>query len=373
MTVVCDQEKSSPLERDLRYVKGVGPQRSELLNRLGILTVDDLLHTYPRRYEDRRFPVTVSAAQSGAKHLLIGTIRSSRVTRRRGARSFLRVDFLASSGAFSAVWFASDYLEKTFVPGIRVALFGRVEKRGSLLQMIHPDYELLLDEDRRRIHTGRMVPFYSLTQDLSQRSMRNVQYQLLTQVLDEVRDPLPPAIRAARRLENRKFALKEIHFPSSPESLAGATRRLVFDEFFFIQMLLAQKKASAGRRRRIGAPGSFAPLWTEFRQLLPFVPTDDQDTAAAEIARDLESGRPMRRLLQGDVGSGKTTVAAFLIYAAIRSGAQAAMMVPTEILAHQHYLTLSRLFSSAGVEVGLLSQGQTEKSRQAVIRDLAEG
>ena len=371
MGKTLEQEKKDKLAHDLQYVKGVGPQRFRLLGRLGVQTIEELLHYYPRRYEDRSQRVEISQAPDEEKCLIVGTVESVRLIRVRRGPSILRVAVSDGTGECHGMWFNSQYLEKAFASGEEISFYGKAHRKGKVLQMSHPEYERIREPDGRRVHTRRIVPIYSLTQDLTQRSLRNLQYQLLVDVLPDVEDPLPTGVRKHHELENRRFCLKEIHFPSSVENLDKAYQRLVFDEFLATQIALFVKKRSA--QTQSAAYRDKAVSFNEFKALLPFEPTDDQKKVSEEIAEDLKAGCPMRRLLQGEVGSGKTTVAAFALWATTEAGFQGAIMVPTEILAQQHYFTLSRLLSPAGISVGLLTQGQSEEERTKTLEDLKEG
>lgn len=386
-----NQAKKNPLLEPLRFVKGVGPKRLVELERLGIESVQDLLFHFPRRYEDRMLPKTPESAgspnaagshaksavstEAGAaeKGLFEGRVGRVRLIRTGHGPTILRLEMQSQAGPVAALWFRSDYLLETFKGVGRIALFGRFERRSGEMQLIHPDYEILGDgSETRRVHTGRIVPFYSATGELTPRVLRTIEYQLLTDALPHIEDPIPAATRAELEIENRRFALKSIHFPSTEEDLARAYRRLVFDEFFFIQLLLKIR-----RHRRASAPSAKistgADTVAAFRKLLPFEMTAAQEGAIRAVAADLAAPARMKRLLQGDVGSGKTTVAAFALFAAARAGRQGAILAPTEILAQQHFMTLSRLFLSAGVRTGLLSRGVSAAERAQTLVDLGQG
>jgi len=371
MSATSDQAKKSKISQNLQYVKGVGPQRHRLLQRLGVGTIEELMYFFPRRYEDRSQIVQIQAAREGEKNLVAGEIQHVKLIRTRRGPTILRVVISDGTAECHGLWFNVAYMEKNFQAGQHVVFYGKADRKKGVVHIHYPDYESVA-ADGRKIHTRRIVPFYSLTQELSQRVLRSLQYQLLVDGLLEVDDPLPTRIRDHHGLENRRFALKEIHFPSSIQSLEKAYRRLVFDEFLATQITLAFKKRKAQKPSGSGYAIT-SRSFEDFNKLLPFKPTADQARVAQEIVADLCSDRPMQRLLQGDVGSGKTTLAAFALYATIRAGFQGALMVPTEILAQQHYLTLSRLLSPAGISVSLLTQGQSAEEKEGIIEGLRDG
>ena len=316
MSAPSDQDKKSKISQNLQYVKGVGPQRYRLLQRLGVSTVEELMYFFPRRYEDRSQIVQIQAAREGEKNLVEGEIQRVKLIRTRRGPTILRVVISDGTAECHGLWFNVAYMEKNFQAGQHVVFYGKADRKKGVVQIHYPDYESVA-ADGRKIHTRRIVPFYSLTQELSQRVLRSLQYQLLVDGLLEVDDPLPTHIRDHHGLENRRFALKEIHFPSSIQSLEKAYRRLVFDEFLATQITLAFKKRKAQKPSGSGydiTPQSFE----DFNKLLPFKPTADQARVAQEIVADLCSDRPMQRLLQGDIGSGKVFVELSRLFAARR-------------------------------------------------------
>lgn len=360
----------------LQYLKGVGPERFRALQRLGVQTLEDMAHLFPRRYEDRSRLTVIEALTEDVKQLVHGRIVQARLIRTRARQEIFRVVLDDGTGRCAAVWFNSAYLEKAFVPGKDVFLYGKTEKSGEYQQFIHPDYEFPDPVTGKRIHTGRIIPVYPSNSELTPRVMRTLQYEMLLGHLKDVRESLPPEMRRRLALAPKPFALKSIHFPASQADLESAYRRLVFEEFFFIQLALAQRKKE---RLTSGGPkgGSAVPITAKtselFSGLLPYALTAGQKKAIGEVLADLGRSAPMHRLLQGDVGSGKTTVAACALYAVAQAGHQGAVMVPTEILAQQHYLTLSRLLSPAGITVALLAQGMSAEAKERTLESLASG
>jgi ATP-dependent DNA helicase RecG len=371
-----EQEKKNPpnpLAQPLRFVKGVGPKRLLELERLGIHTVQDLLFHFPRRYEDRTLARKPAETADGEKGLVEGRVLRAKLIRTRRGPTIFRLELETNIGLAVGLWFRSDYLEETFKGVGRVALFGRWVRKPGEVQLIHPDYEIIsADSDPKRIHTGRIVPFYACGGDLTPRVLRSIEYQLLLDVLPYIEDPLPPDTRRSQEIENRRFAFKSIHFPKTDEELKKAYRRLVFDEFFFIQLLLMSRKHKRVSKVSAKTPWN-AALVEDFQKLLPFSFTDPQRTAIEAVSADLRAGAAMHRLLQGEVGSGKTTVAAFALYAAARSGRQGVLLAPTEILAQQHFITLSRIFAAAGHSVGLICRGISGVDRERTLQAAASG
>lgn len=358
----------------LQYLRGVGPERFRILQRLGLNTLEDMMYLFPRRYEDRSVVVSVAEIKDEEKQLIEGKIVQKKLIYTRRGPNLFRLIVDDGTGRCAGIWFNSAYLDKTFEVGQTVVFYGRAEKTGGAHQMVHPDYEILDSSTGRRIHTGRVVPIYPSTQDLPPRTIRTLQYELLIRYLRDLVDPLPSSIRNGLNFVNKLFAMKSIHFPASLEDLDKAYRRLVFEEFFLIQLALALKKKKA--QEGVVLPNVVEigmGVFDEFRDLLPFQLTAGQEQAIQDVVRDLMKPAPMHRLIQGDVGSGKTTVAAFALYATVRAGHQGALMAPTEILAQQHYFTISRLLSSAGIQVGLLTQGQSIAEREQVLERLAKG
>lgn len=284
------------------------------------------------------------------------------------------------NGVIDCVWFQGvRYISNVFKPGQTVAFSGRIKRYRGGLQLVHPEYDLISDEsDSDQIHTGGIIPMYPSTEKLSRagldsRGFRRIIQPFLKQIISEVIDPLPESQRRALRLQPLPDALSMIHFPADWDHLFRARRRLVFDELFFIQLSLAR-----GRKQReqeltghcFTAPGT---LTQQFLSGLPFSLTEAQKRAVEDIRRDTASGRPMNRMLQGDVGSGKTLVAVMAMLAAVENGLQAALMAPTEILAEQHYLTLLQMLGGQNISIILLKGGGSAKEKKASLAALASG
>jgi len=368
----------------IRFAQGVGPKRAALLEKLGISTVEDAFWFIPRRYEDRSAISPIGAVAPGAQVTVCGTVRRSHLKRIPGRRlSVLEVHVDDETGPLHTVFFNQPYLEKLLAPGRRVMLSGTVAagRRGwTDLRMEAPQYELIDDDSEAPIHVGRIVPIYHETRGLTSRQIRALLKGLLERYLHAVEDALPAAVRERHRLPSLPGAIGELHFPGPQADLKalerGTTashRRLAFEEFFLLELALALrhravKEEVKGIRFRTGTA-----LIGRLRALLPFRLTPAQERVIGEIQRDMGSSRPMNRLIQGDVGSGKTIVALHAMLVACGSGYQAALMAPTEILAEQHCITVRPILESLGIPVVLLTSGGSSKSRTVALRQIESG
>ncbi|MDI9370822.1 MAG: ATP-dependent DNA helicase RecG [Synergistaceae bacterium] len=351
------------LSDPVRYVKGVGPVRERKLANLDVLTAEDLLFLFPRRYEDRRSLTPLSSLDPGTTASVIARVVA--LEKRRTAKRNLSLSTLLVTDGRSmvrAVWFNRKGLENIFIPGMRVALYGRVESRGGGVQLTSPDFEVL-DEDDPDDGFLSIVPIYPTTAGLHQKTLRRIVRNALERYLPQLDDYLPEDVKNRHSFKDLAPCMMEMHYPTSRDAWKEARRRLVFDEFFLLQAGLALRRARGG----IGSP---APSIARGRhvaeylaRLVPFELTPGQKVVLDEILSDMERTVPMNRLLQGDVGSGKTVVALVALLAAIDGGCQGALLAPTEILARQHYLNLRPVFESLGLPCSLLtgSTGAREK------------
>ncbi len=362
-----------PLEQDIQFVKGVGPGRAALFDKLGVRTVGDLLWHFPRRHEDRRSFKAISALEDGAVETFKGLVRGSSERRPRRGLVITRVAVTDGTGVAHLTWFNQPYMARRFPRDKWFILTGKVSRRPGApgtIQVTGVEYEEFDSGDP--LNTGRLVPVYGLTEGLTQRTVRAILKAALDEFGRHLRDPLPAAITASRKLAPLADAVREMHFPPGEGSLASARRRLVFDELFYLQVALAGMRKSASLREGIAHAPS-GQLGERFERLLPFKLTNAQKTAFSGISADMESPRPMNRLLMGDVGSGKTVVAAMALVKAVESGYQGALMAPTEVLAEQHYNNLRRLLGRVGIRVVLLSGSQSEAERQEARARVASG
>ncbi len=353
------------LTLSIRFLRGVGEKRAQAFARLGIFTVEDLLFFFPRRYEDRRTLTPLGDLRPDTFSAVVAEV-ASLSARPAGYRSGpFSISLTDGIQTVRAVWFNNPRLELQLRPGMRLALYGRVEYRGGL-QLTNPEFEVLEGDEVETASVGRIVPVYPLAAPLSQRWTRHLVGTVLASYGGGLTDFLPDSLRRRHGMKTLPDAVRELHCPEDRNSWLRARNRLAFDELFLLQIGLLL------RRRTYAASGYAVPIrpGRKFQALmgpgLPFVPTGAQRRAVAEILGDMNSKTPMNRLLQGDVGSGKTFVASAAILAAADSGVQSVFMAPTEILAQQHYFNLKGMLRSQGIETVLLTGGQRAAERRSV-------
>lgn len=374
------------LETDIQFVKGIGPRAASTFHKLGIRTVRDLLTHYPRRYEDRRELPGIGTVRAGQHATVRGRLVNVETRPSRGGMVILRATIADRTGRINLVWFNQPWVRKALTKFEGEILAYGLVKEEQWGHAIHaPEWELI-EEDGESDDFNRIVPIYPLTEGLSQRHVRRVIQGALEQYIDQFKDPLTPAILKAQMLRPLRWSLRQIHSPESDEFRLQARRRLAFEEFFYLQVRLQLQRFANAAEVGIAFPvaeleqglqvatlgGLFGgeppkPLAEEVATMFPFRLTDAQQRVIREIWADMARPAPMNRLVQGDVGSGKTAVAAAAMLVAVLSGYQTALMAPTEILAEQHYFNLHPLFDRLGVEVTLLVGKQpAPKKRQAL-------
>jgi ATP-dependent DNA helicase RecG len=375
------------LATPLTYVKGIGPARAALLEAKSLCTVEDLLGYVPFRYEDRSNMKTIAQLAPGEMATVIADVRSAKLSgfRRRNLGMFEARFSDASRAILAGKWFHGGYLAKVLGEGMRVALFGKVEfdSYSGELTMLHPEFEILSgDEDGdAALHVGRVVPIYEAVSKLTTRLLRTFTHRIL-EALGPIDDPLPAHLRASLKLPDRTTAIRDTHFPPPDSDLrllnafrSPAQFRLIFEEFFWLECGVALKRSKA--RAITGIAFEIDDRVRErVKRMLPFKPTGAQKRVIAEIAADMRQPHPMNRLLQGDVGSGKTIVAAEAAVIAIENGYQVAVLAPTEILAAQHGFYFRQILSPLGYVTLLLTGSFTsrekEKLKQLVSAGLAQ-
>jgi len=358
----------------IQYAKGVGPARARLLARLGISTVTDLLYRLPRRLEDRGHLRRIYDLTHGSIETVQGTVGRVQQFRPRRRRAFVitKAAVTDGTGILHAVWYNQPYLARQLRQGAQLILHGRVQRQAGEIQMAAPEFELLEDGEET-LHVGRIVPVYASTEGLSQRALRTIVARALDEHTPQLAEWLPDEIRRRHELPVLPVALRQAHFPEGFDAHEAARRRLVYEELLLFQMLLLGRKAVQEAETRIIRYGDPGDLIARFHAGLPYTLTGAQRRVITEITRDLVGPHPMNRLLQGDVGSGKTVVAASALLRCVGGGAQGALMAPTEILAGQHYLTLRALLEPLGVGVTLLIGGLSRAARQEALERVRDG
>ncbi len=363
------------LSTEAQFLKGVGPRLAPALAKAGLLTVEDVLFHLPRRYEDRTNIPSIAYLRPGK----FATIRGRVVDfegrpARRGGLVVIKATVNDGTGSVTLVWFNQPWHQGRLAgyEGEIIA-YGLVKEGNYGYELHSPEYELLSEDDDPDAF-AKIVPVYPLVEGLQQRVVRRAVASAIEGYLPLVGEHLPEAFRRRHKLQLLRWSLRQIHHPESEEYRLKARKRLVFDEFFNLQVSLAMKRADTHLEAGIAfGIGAIEGLAGEVSTMLPFTMTGAQRRVVDEVWRDMEAPHPMNRLLQGDVGCGKTAVAACALLAAVRCGYQGALMAPTEILAEQHYVSLHQLFDPLGVRVALLVGKQTAAQRRKAARAVAAG
>ena len=355
------------LNTDVRYIKGIGEAKAKALGKLGIFTLGDLIGWFPRRYEDRRETRPISSLIPGETACVAAMIASEpKVSHIRKGMDLVKVRAVDDTGALDVTFFNQSWLKNQLRVGETYIFYGRAE--GSLLRktMAGP----VVEPEGRQEFTGRIVPVYPLTAGVSQLLLSRAIRQGLDECADILPDCLPDSVRQTYGLCRVNYAYENIHFPESPEALDIARRRLAFEELFFFAIGL---KLLRSRRETVSVE-PFRPVdMAPFYDALPFILTGAQRRCVDEAIADMTAGKPMNRLCQGDVGSGKTMVAAACVYFCVKNGRQAALMAPTELLAEQHYRGLAPLLEQLGLRCALLTGSTPAKTKRSVTAQLASG
>ncbi|HZQ96984.1 MAG TPA: ATP-dependent DNA helicase RecG [Candidatus Sulfotelmatobacter sp.] len=378
------------LSTPVKYVKGVGPRIADVLAGKGIYTVGDLLNYLPFRYEDRLNPRGISELRAGEMATVVAEVRNSGLFRTRKMPIF-QLTVGQGRSRLRCLFFNAAYLQGKFAPGQMIALYGKVEQdeRTRELQIIQPQFEILGDpgdlqngaekKAAESLEIGRIVPIYEATGRLTPRWFRRAIHTALENLTPDLSDPIPAVVRARLGLVSPRTALWNVHWPEPGESLeqlqsfrTPAHIRMIFDELFFVELGLElkrrQQKAQTGIAFKLDDRSRAA-----IKRILPFHPTEAQKRVLKEIASDMEKPYPMRRLLQGDVGSGKTIVAFEAAIIAIENGYQVALMAPTEILAQQHFFSARKILENAGYRIVMLTGSLEADRKRDTRRHIAQG
>jgi len=361
----------SALDTPVQFVKGVGPKRQELLGRLGIATVEDLLFTFPRDYMDRSRVTPIAQVELNKESTILGEIIRVKSHKTRTGKEIVEAIVQDNTGALIASWF-NPYVKEVLHSGQTVLMTGKATFYRRM-QLQSPHYEIVDDDSGVADEIDPILPVYPLTEGLNQGQFRKIMRLALANYLAMARDPMPEAIAKQRGLLPLREAVQMMHFPKTMEDAQAAKRTLVFHEFLILQLGIAIHV----RLQRSAEPGIVFKITPEIhrriRSLFPFKLTPSQEHVVAEIVRDMESPRPMNRLLQGDVGSGKTVVALYAMLIAIACKKQAALMAPTEILAEQHFLVISHFLENTRVRPLCLTGGLAAKERESARARIAAG
>ena len=357
------------LEKNIQYIKGVGPNRATLLNKLGIYTLKDLITYFPREHEDRGKTVSIEETRNGEESLIsafpIGRVNEVRIRKNLMLCKLIVRD---ETGSCQITWYNQPYLKNVFKPNVRYNFFGKVSKTAGKVEMQSPVYE----EEGAGKSTGKIIPIYSLTYNLTQNTIRKVIETGLQDVNGNLEEVLPEYLLKKYNLYEYNTAINQIHFPEDFEKFNKARKTLAFEELFSMQLALLKLK----NKYEINKPGiefSKDAKMSDVINSLPFKLTKAQLRVLEEIDKDMEASKPMNRLLQGDVGSGKTIVALISAYKAVKSGYQATILAPTAILATQHLESFNEILRDSGIRCELLISGISKKKKEDILQRLQNG
>lgn len=366
------------VDSSIRYLKGIGPQRANLLSQAGIRTIEDLLYFFPRRYQDRSQIIPISKLRPRQVQAIKATVlaRGEKRSWRRRGFNILKLAVADKTGKIFCVWFNQPYLKDYFKVGTELILYGRVDTYENQLQMSSPEFEIISAENKQG-KEAKIVPIYRLPEKFTQRYLRRIIENLLKEYIPQINDFLPYDLRSRNGLLNLAKSLINIHFPQDPQTQKQAYQRLAFEEFFLFQLPLALRKLKKRERQGI-AHKVQGDLVDEFIRGLAFELTESQKKVIQEIGLDMGRALSMQRLLQGDVGSGKTVVATVATLIAIQGGYQAAFLVPTEILANQHYKNIKSQFSDLKLQgrrlkIALLTSNINKKAKERIYKGILNG
>lgn len=357
------------LKKDVKYIKGVGPNRATLLNKLGIFNLQDLITYFPREYEDRGKPKKIAELEDDEEVLICATpISRLNEVKIRNNLTLCSLVVSDETGKMKITWYNQSYLKNMFKPNLKYKFFGKVSKKYGTPEMKSPVYEL----ENSNKNTGKIIPIYPLTYKLTQNTIRKIIENGLNEVNEKLPETLPKYLLEKYNLYDYNTAIKQIHFPDNFACFNLARKRLVFEEIFSMQLALLSLK-NKYEIKKLGITFDKNVKMSEIIDKLPFKLTKAQLRVLEDIDKDMESSKPMNRLLQGDVGSGKTIVALISAYKAVKSGYQAVIMAPTAILATQHLESFNDILSPIGIKCELLISGISKKKKEELLQRLDNG
>ena len=357
------------LNNDVKYVKGVGPNRVVLLNKLGIYTLKDLITYYPRDYEDRSKPKLISTVEDGEEALIEGYVVSKMLELKvRKNLVIYKLIIRDETGPCTITWYNQPYLKKMFIVGNKYSFYGKITKKNTRVEMASP----VFDSEETQKNTGKIIPIYPSTFKLSQTTLRQIIENGLNEIEDELEETIPEYLRKEYNLLNINNAIKNVHFPQEFSDFKKARTRLVFEELLGMQLALLKLKTQYTQEKE-GIKFNENVKISDVINDLPFNLTKAQLRVLEEIDNNMESSKAMNRLLQGDVGSGKTIVSVIAAYKAVKSGYQAAIMAPTAILASQHLESFTEVLDKYGIKCELLTSSVTKKKKEEILEKLQLG
>ena len=352
-------------------LKGVGEKVGDKLAKLGIHTLKDMIEHYPREYEDRRKLTSIEECQLDEANNILAKVCSMPQLTKKGNKIIVSFRVKDATGQLTITFFGQAYMKNNFKLGESYLFYGKVKHKYGYHEMESPEYQKVVD-DKALKTVAKITPIYPTTAKLSQKVIRSLIETCLKEVLPSIEDHLPERIRNQYGLVDKKKALQGIHFPKDSEDFFNARKRLVFEELFMLQLSLYQLKADFAKKL-LGIAHEVTPELGAFMENLPFELTGAQKRVMREIVKDMKSPYAMNRLIQGDVGSGKTVIAAISLFLAVKDGFQGALMAPTEVLVVQHYEFISEVMKPFGIEVGLLTGSTTAKQKRELLKALKEG
>lgn len=364
-------EDYKSLTCNVQYLKGVGPYRAKLLHKMGILTVEDLLTYFPRKHFDRSQIKGIREVQIGKEETIQGFVEHIRERQTRKVH-ILEALIRDETGSITCIWFGQSYLKKSIRVGDEIIVSGKIDVFRQI-QIKPKEFEIIPRDDYIPIHTKGFIPVYTVTDGISKRQLRRLIWNAINKYGNLLQEIIPYEFLEKHRLMDISTAIHQMHFPENKDSLYNARKRLVYEELFLMQVFLALRRMGIRQLKKGTRLIINNELDFRIRRLFPFKLTQAQEKVIQEIRKDTCQEKPMNRLLQGDVGSGKTIVAIYALLSAVGNHFQSAIMAPTELLAEQHYNTISKLLGKSKVRLCLLRSGFTQKQRKEIINTIKDG